>query len=466
MKLLFAAAEAFPFVKTGGLADMAHALPKALVKEGVAVETLLPLYRFVDRARFGIEPLGEGLTLEFGGKRFEVALFGCRYEGVRHTFLYEPTLCERDHPYGLGGDYPDNDLRFAIFCHAIAALATRRNADLVHLNDWHTALAALLMRDQGVAARSLFTIHNLAYQGLFEAATLKRCGIAPTHFTMEELEFYGRVNWMKGGIAYADRVTTVSPTYAQEIQTPEFGCGLEGFLRKHAAKLTGILNGIDTDLFDPAADAALPARYRVGAMGGKGRCKAAYLEEAGLKHSGWPLFIFIGRFVEQKGVDWLVEAAPKLAKMPMNLAILGEGEARWHGLLEAAAGCYDNIHLTFGYDEGLSHRMYAAADFLLMPSRFEPCGLNQMIAMRYGALPVAHSVGGLRDTVHETEARCGRGILFDTPDVSALLAAVERALSLYEKRRRYAAWRRFNMACDFSIAQTAKRYADLYRELA
>ncbi|WP_456450555.1 glycogen synthase GlgA [Hydrogenimonas sp.] len=467
MRLLFAAAEMFPFAKTGGLGDIAHALPKALAQKA-QVTAVMPLYRFIDRERYGIKPLGESFFVEMGENAYTVELFGAMFEGVSHLFVYEESLCERNYPYGPPGEgYADNDVRFAIFCHAVVRAAERLEAEVVHLNDWHTALVPLLLHDAGSRAKTVYTIHNLAYQGIFPYASLSRTGVAARHFTMEELEFYSQVNWMKGGIAHADAVTTVSPSYALEIQRVEYGCGLEGFLRKHAGKLRGILNGIDPKFFDPAADPALPARYDAKRLANKARCKKAFLQEVGLKDPSRPLFIFIGRFVEQKGIDLLAHAAPKLAKMGLNLAILGEGEERFHAQLEAVADLYDTIHLRFGYDEALSHRMYAAADFLLMPSRFEPCGLNQMIAMRYGAVPVAHAVGGLRDTVHDFrgEKVCGLGVSFEEPSAEALSEAVERAVALYAKKRRYSEVRRFDMGCDFTIGRCAEKYLALYEEL-
>ena len=468
MRLLFAAAEMFPFAKTGGLADVAHALPKALAAHA-EVTAVMPLYRFVDRLRYGIEPTGESLDVRVGKKAVRVALYRAQREGVSHLFLYEPTLCERSHPYGPpGGAYADNDVRFAIFSHALVALAEREKADILHLNDWHTALAAPLLRDAGLSVRSVFTIHNLAYQGVFPPESLARTGLEARHFTMEDMEFYGRVNWMKGAIAHADAVTTVSPSYAREIQTPAFGCGLEGFLRKHADKLTGILNGIDTALYDPAADPALPAAFDRRDLSGKQACKRAYLKEIDINKYDDPLFVFIGRFVEQKGIDWIAEASERLGALPLTLAILGEGEERFHRELERAASRHPNIRLRFGYDEALSHRMYAAADFLLMPSRFEPCGLNQLIAMRYGTVPVVHRVGGLKDTVHEWREPplCGTGVPFDGQGSEALLSAVMAALQLYAKPKRLEKARRFDMGCDFSIQRCAGEYLKLYGSLA
>ncbi len=468
MRVLYAAAEIFPFAKSGGLADIAYALPKALSAEA-DVTAVMPLYRFIEKERFNVRATGERFTLKFGGGRYGVEIFVGTYEGAEFVFVYNTLLCDRDHLYGPpGAAYEDNDLRFAVFCHALVELTKRHSFDLLHLNDWHTAPAAVLARDAGLRAKTLFTIHNLAYQGVFDPASLKRTGIAKRHFDMEECEFYGRVNWMKCGIAHADAVTTVSPSYAVEIQEPEYGCGLDGFLRRHKEKLSGILNGIETTVFDPMNDPALAAGYGAGCLDGKRICKESLLKEIDMDKYELPLFIFIGRFTEQKGVELIIEAAGELAKRQALFSILGEGDPGYVDELRRISERYENFHLRVGYDEALSHRMYAAADFLLMPSRFEPCGLNQMIAMRYGAVPVVHAVGGLRDTVHPlggAQDICGLGFLFDTMDFSALVECVDSAIALHKRGTVLERIVEFNMECDFSIERCASRYLELYRRL-
>jgi starch synthase len=285
---------------------------------------------------------------------------------------------------------------------------------------------------------------------------------------MEALEFYGRVNWLKGGIAFADGVTTVSPTYAEEIQTPAFGCGLDGFLRAHRAKLRGILNGIDTDLFDPTADPALPYHFSDAHLANKTRCKKALLKTIGMPWHERPLFIFIGRFVEQKGIDWLAEATDRLADFPITLAILGDGDGRFESAVMDAAKRHANLFVRLGYDEDFSRRLYAGADFLLMPSRFEPCGLNQMIAMRYGTVPIVRPVGGLRDTVQDYKVPhgCGKGIVFKQEGPEALVRAVAEAVKLYVRPRRMNEIKKADMRCDFSIGRCADAYKELYESLS
>ncbi len=465
MRVLFAASEAYPFVKTGGLADVVFALPRAL-RAYVDVTVVLPLYRWIDREGFGIvEQSGEAFDAVLGTQTHHVRLYETHYGGVRFLFVESPLLCERDYPYGPpGGAYADNAERFGLFSHAIARLAA--GFDLVHLNDWQTALAALLLRQSGRTVRCVFTIHNLAYQGLFDPSLLPTLGIDPSYFTMEGIEFYGQLSFMKAGIGCADAVTTVSPTYAEEILTPEYGCGLEGYLNTHRGKLKGILNGIDTAFFSPADDPALVRTY--DAVEGKAANKAAMLARFGLEAADpRPLFVFIGRFAWQKGLDMLLEALPEMLGHSCIVAVLGEGEPAYRLRLETLAERYENLYPIFGYDEALSHRLYAAADFLLMPSMFEPCGLNQMIAMRYGTLPLVRRTGGLADTVapfeaFDADAATGYGVCFEPPKSDALSDAFERALGLYAQKQRLEHIASHDMRCDFSWTKSAKQYARLY----
>ncbi len=468
-RLLFAASEVYPFAKTGGLADVAHSLPRAVSGE-YDVTVVMPLYRKVDRDRFGIAILDRSLDVTMGGVDYSVELYGCEYEGVRYCFIYSPLLCEREFLYGPPErGYEDNAVRFGIFNYAIVELLKRDRYAVVHLNDWQSALTALLVYERSeIETKTILTIHNLAYQGTFEAETMQQLGLSDRYLNMDGIEFYGQISFMKAGIAYADKITTVSPTYAKEILTSEFGCGLEGFLQHHRRKLSGILNGIDTEHFSPSDDKALTMPY--SELSGKAVNKKAYLKQVGLQGVKKPLFIFIGRFTWQKGMDLLIGTLPKLASAECNIAILGEGEARYHDALKMIADKHRNIHLEFGYDESLSHRMYAASDFLLMPSLFEPCGLNQMIAMCYGAVPVVRQVGGLADTVRSVEdfdpaSTSGHGIVFTDPSVRSLGNSVHKAVELYSNKRRYNRIVRHNMKCDFSWRESAKTYLTLYRSV-
>lgn len=468
-RLIFAASEIYPFAKSGGLADVAHSLPRAL-SSTCDVHVIMPLYQSIDRKKFAIAPLGDPFDIVMGGTIYPITLYSCHFEGVDYFFIYSSLLCDREFLYGTAeGGYEDNAIRFGLFNHALLALLKQNQYDIAHLNDWQTALLPLLLsEDDSVKTKTLFTIHNLAYQGTFESTALKTLGIDDRHFTMDGVEFHGQVNFMKAGIAYADMITTVSPTYAKEILTPAFGCGLEGFLQHHSHKLTGILNGIDTKHFSPSDDKALIAPYVD--LRRKAVNKRAYLKEIKMEGATKPLFVLIGRFTWQKGIDILIESLPSMLLQECNIAILGEGEEKYCDALKAIAYNYPNLHLEFGYNEPLSHRMYAAADFFLMPSLFEPCGLAQMIAMHYGSMPLVHHVGGLADTVQSyrdfnARSKEGFGIVFSKPVPDAFLKTFDQALSLYKTKPRYNKIVKHNMLCDFSWKESAQNYIKQYEKL-
>lgn len=467
--LLFVTSEVYPFAKTGGLADVMHSLPRALI-DYYAVRVVLPLYQSIDRQRYGIIATGESYNLVMGGVEYPIEYYGCTYENVEYCFVYSSVLCDREFLYGPPEcGYEDNDIRFGVFNHAVVELLKRHSYPIAHLNDWQSALVPLLIkRDGHIETRALFTIHNLAYQGNFDATSLERLGISSEYFTMDGVEFHGMMSFIKAGIAYADMVTTVSPTYAKEILKPSLGFGMEGFLAHHSAKLSGILNGIDIDHFSPLCDSTILHPY--SNLTGKAVNKKDFLKQIGLKGANKPLFVFIGRLVSQKGVDLLIEALPPLATMECNIALLGEGEGRYKDAIESVVKAHPNVHVTFAHDEALAHRMYAAADFLLMPSLFEPCGLNQIIAMSYGALPIVHSVGGLADTVHsiekfDPEKDVGFGIVFTKFTQRAFMNAIHRAIDLYSTKQEYKAILNHNMKCDFSWKKSLKRYLSLYKKM-
>ena len=469
MKLLFAAAEIYPYAKTGGLADVAQALPAILAKQ-IDVLSVMPLYDFIDRETFALKAMNESFHITLGKDIYEVSLFEGMNQGVRTLFVYEATLCHCITPYGnKNGDYLSNDLRFGIFSKTVVILAQMFEVDVLHLNDWHTALAVLWAKEILPELHVVFTIHNLAFQGLFPRKSVERLGLREHYFTPEGIEFWGGMNCMKAGIAYSDVVTTVSPTYAKEIMLPEFGCGLEGFLQVHSSKLHGILNGIDTVLFDPLIDPALPKNYGPGKIANKKKNKILFCEEHGLINADKPLIVFIGRFTEQKGLDIIIEALPKLLIMKCNIAILGEGDEAMAEALKIASKNYDNFSILFGYDESLSHKMYAAADFLLMPSRFEPCGLNQLISLRYGTIPIVNDVGGLHDSVRDIDdidrSLCGQGIILSTLSSNAIVRSVKRALQLFTLTKRFSKISKANMHCDVSFEESAKSYLKLYRKI-
>lgn len=463
MNVLFASSEIFPYAKTGGLADVAQALPQALSKE-ISISSVMPLYGFISPSELIQDSYDFSVIL--GGITYDITLYHTQNDNITTYFIKAPLLSTTQNLYhNEDGDYANNDLRFGIFCAAVVELACHLQIDLIHLNDWHSALVALFIKERALPVKTVFTIHNLAYQGVFHASSLQRLGIDSRYFTMEGIEFYGSLNFMKAGIAYSDHITTVSPRYAKEILTEKFGCGLEGFLAGHSDKLSGILNGIDTRFFDPKIDPALAHNYDADAITSKYLNKKQLIKEVGLKDPRKPLFVMISRLVHQKGFDLLLHALPAMLKKRLNLLLLVEGNSHYLELLYKHAKKYENFVLLEGYDENLSHRIYAGGDFLLMPSLYEPCGLNQMIAMRYGSIPLVHGVGGLFDTVHEKRATCGQGIVFSKPTKKVFLDAVERALKLKSDTMNTEEMIRFNMKCDFSFDNSAKRYLQLYKSV-
>ena len=459
MRVLFCASEIFPFAKTGGLADVASALPKAL-KDEVEINSVMPLYGFMSKEKFQKESLTFSVSL--GGIDYEIELYSTYNDGVKTYFIDAPLLSATQDLYGdEKGAYANNDLRFGIFCAAVVALASKLKIDILHLNDWHSALCALFIKESSLDIKTIFTIHNLAYQGVFEFNALSRLGIDESYFTIDGLEFYGNINFMKAGIAYSDKITTVSPQYAKEILTKEFGCGLEGFLSLHREKLSGILNGIDSDFFNPKTDLALSFPYDSQSLEKKYENKKVLLKTSKLKTPKKPLFVMISRLAHQKGFDLLLLALKPLLKKKLNLLILGDGESHYKKPLEKIASAHENFEFRVGYDEKLSHKIYAAADFLLMPSLYEPCGLNQFIAMRYGTIPIVHAVGGLYDSVQEDGLASQSGIVFKKPTKKALLDAIERALGL--KNEQINKINHFNMSRELSFDESAKHYLCLYK---
>ena len=468
MRVLFLSSEIYPFAKTGGLADVSFSLPKALSELGVHVKSVMPLYKTVDREKFGIVPTGKRVTVSVGAGTFEFEVYRVS-NAVTHYFLRNDELFGRDYLYGTPeGDYPDNDVRFGTFCWGVVKLIEEGffRPDVVHTNDWQTALTPVLIKKRGIGVKTLQTIHNLAYQGIFPKETVERLSLGWELFHMEALEFWGKVNFLKGGIVFSDAVNTVSPTYAREITTPEFGYGLDGVLRKYSYKLFGILNGIDYDVWNPETDPHIYVNYSENTVSRKDDNKRYFLRETGLSDESKPLFIFIGRLAKQKGVDLIIDSIEELSSLPANFAFLGTGDASYNNFFNSIKGKYPNIFVEVAYDEPMSRKMYASADYLLMPSLYEPCGLNQMIAMRYGTLVVARKTGGLADTVRDVEEPGGYGFLFEEFSPQAFLRSVKRAVDFYyEKRSRFLRLRPFVMGIDFSWSTSALKYMRLYENL-
>jgi starch synthase len=480
LTIAMAASEALPYAKSGGLADVAGALPAQLAALGHRVLLFVPYYRET-RARFPHLPRAhEPLDLPFPGHEVRVELL--RHElapGLSVVLVREDAAFDRPHLYGgPDGDYWDNAGRYALFCRAVLAAlqALGEHPDVIHAHDWQTALLPLYLRHRpdfagplaGTAA--LLTVHNLAYQGIFPASAMAYTGVPEHLFHPHGVEYYGRINLLKGGLLYADAITTVSPRYSEEIRTPAFGEGLDGVLRERSASLHGILNGVDHERWNPETDPFLPARYSAAAPAGKSRCKEALLQAFGLEGDpAIPLFATISRLADQKGFDLIAAAVPALAARNLRYCILGSGDRHYQDLFVGLARAFPGrIAVRIGYDDALAHLIEAGADCYLMPSRFEPCGLNQMYSLRYGTIPVVRAVGGLVDTVaHFDPARgTGTGFVFRDYDVNGLLWAVDEARAAFSRRQDWSRLRANAMAADFSWEASARRYAELYRSLA
>jgi starch synthase len=480
MRVLFAASEFAPFVKTGGLGDVCASLPPALARLDVDVRVLLPAYPSLMHAFPDALPVGAvAATPIFPGAR----ILEARTQGRTTLWLVEsPALFDRaggpyQDPYGL--DWPDNALRFGQLSRVAAELCGPSGpegwrADILHCSDWQTGLAPALLRFAGAGStRTILTIHNLAYQGIFPPATVAALALPAWSFSIEGLEYYGNLSFLKAGIYYADAITTVSPTYALEIQSPPLGMGLHGLLATRSASLHGILNGIDTGLWDPGADAAIAAQYGPETLARKKRNKAALQRRMGLDADPeTPLAAIVSRFTHQKGIDLVLDAADRLLAMPLQLALLGSGDHILEAAVRQLAGDYPgSVAATIGFDEDLAHLMEAGADVFLMPSRFEPCGMNQMYSQRYGTPPVARATGGLVDSIVDVTPESladgtGAGFLFAAATPAALVAAVSRAVDTLRHPRLWRRVQRAGMARDFSWDASALAYVRLYRELA
>ncbi|MGH2377479.1 MAG: glycogen synthase, partial [Candidatus Limnocylindria bacterium] len=460
MRIVFAAAEVAPYAKVGGLADVAGSLPQALAALGHDVSVYLPLHRSIDRERFSIPDDGPVRAVPYGRSAIKVSYPSVVRDGVRTSFVRNDRRISREKVYG----HADDAKRYAAFARAVAEdLAQGRvRPDVVHAHDWHAALLVPMVagpyrRKLGGTA-SVFTIHNLAYQGQSKTDVLDLVGLPKRRVRVGTP---GQLNPMARAIASADIVSTVSERYAEEILTAEFGAGLQDMLAERKPDLWGIVNGIDTDLFDPATDRSIPARYSAADARGKVNDKAALQKELGLAiNARTPVFGVIGRLVEQKGIDILSAVAPEILRTGAQIVVLGTGEpayeAIWRDLAERHPG---TLSLTLGFDAALAQRIYAGADLFLMPSRFEPCGLGQLISFRYGTIPVVRSVGGLADTVRDADADggSGTGFAFSPYRAEALSDAVRRALRAYRDEARWAALVERVMRLDHSWAASARR---------
>jgi starch synthase len=460
--------EAAPLAKTGGLADVVAALPAALQSYGDSAAVVIPRYGSIDLK--GFRRVYDRLQIYLGPNPYSVTIFQAPAENP--LYLVDcPPLFARNGFYGeAGADYPDNHIRFAVFCRA--ALGVARHlfpCDVLHCHDWQSGLVPAYLKSTYatdpvfLGAKTLFTIHNLGYQGIFPAAALAEAALDPALFQPAGLEFYGSVSYIKGGISFADALNTVSPTYAREIQTPELGFGLDGALRGRASVLSGILNGADYREWSPEADPLIPAPFSAGDLGGKAVCKRQLLRELGLpeESADRPLLGIVSRFTRMKGFDLVAEVVADIIEAGANIAALGSGEPEYEALfLNMAAQFPGRVGVRIGFDNRLAHLIEAGADIFLMPSRYEPCGLNQIYSLRYGTVPVVRATGGLDDTI-DSET----GFKFEEYSSAALLAAVRQALAAFADGDAWLEMMHRGMKRDFSWNASAGQYSALYRQL-
>lgn len=481
MRIVFAASECVPFAKTGGLADVVGALAPELAKLGHKVTVYLPLYAGVRRQIKGeLRYALRSITISFRYyNRFAGIVNGGKHAGVQYYFVDCPELFDREELYGPnGGEFPDNWERFGLFCRAVLEAAKQLGVpEIFHVHDWEAALIPVYLRTTYHAdsalnnAGAVLTIHNAAYQGAFPPETTERLLFPWKIFTMDKVEQFNTFNFLKGGLVYSDILTTVSRKYAEEIQTPEFGEKLDSVLRGRAADLRGILNGVDYAHWNPATDPKLAAKYSPEELDGKRVCRADLLHAFGLDgvDASTPVIGIVSRFVEQKGFDLLEPVAGKLSERKVAVVALGSGDpAREKFFRDWAYWNKANVAVRFGYNDALAHKIEAGADIFLMPSRYEPCGLNQIYSLKYGTAPVVRATGGLDDTIEEWNPQqgTGTGFKFQGLDSGALLAALERALTAFEDKKSWKQLMLNGMARNYSWEQPAREYAAIYEEVA
>jgi starch synthase len=515
MKVAICASEAVPFAKTGGLADVAGALPAALKNKGVDSFVIMPGYKSIFEKDYPMRMVSAKVKVQMNiSDSIEFDLYNTTLDNVDFYFVRNDSLFGRENLYGTAqGDYSDNNLRFGFFSKAIFKVLEDLSVvpDIIHLHDHHFGLAALLLHDIKINDKAtpykdtkvVFTIHNIAYQGVYGRETLELCGIDSQYFTVEGLEFYGNVNFMKAGIVYSDKITTVSPTYAREILTEEYGYHLEDILKSREKDLSGIINGIDYTVWDPAKDKAIFANYDINDLAGKKKCKGSLISQAfssantddmrggsaddtqngpgkdmqADKQPGItdmpdkPLIGMVSRLSEQKGIDLITDAMEDIMKNDVNVVILGTGEEKYHNiLLKMQAKYKDRFSLTIGYSDKFAREIYSASDIFLMPSNYEPCGLGQLISLKYGTIPVVRNTGGLADTIIDINNpgdidNGGQGFMFDEYEAIEFYKALKTAIDFYNDKGLWNKIVKNGMACDFSWDYSAGKYKELYESI-
>ncbi len=477
MKILFVTSEAAPFAKTGGLADVAGSLPLTLRRLGHDIRVILPSYQSIEEKGYSVRKGRKSVEVTIDGAAQKGLLRQSSIDGLPFFFIENRNYFNREGLYGTEeGDYPDNAQRFGFFCRAVLALLRRMDfrPDVLHLNDWQTGLIPVLLKTEFrddpfySSMGTLMTIHNLGYQGIFPPSALSSLGLSPTLMSVEGLEYFGDISFLKGGVLYSDLLSTVSETYCREIQTPEMGFGFDGLLSRRSRNLFGILNGLDDKLWDPGLDSALVSPYGASDLRGKNTNKKMLQKELGLQtSSGIPIVSMVTRLDTQKGLGLLEEAWEELMHRDLQMVILGTGQ-RKH--MEFFAGMQDRfpgkVSINLAFDESLARRIYAGSDLFLMPSLYEPCGLGQLIALRYGALPLVRRTGGLADTVTDPEenSQNANGFSFKKASGAALIQALDRALVQFKDRRAWLKMVRRGMNQDFSWTRSAQRYLEIYRK--
>jgi starch synthase len=482
MRIVFAASECVPFAKTGGLADIMGALPAAVAALGHDVTMYLPLYRQAQKQLQSTprKVAIESLTIPFEQySRFVTVIDGGKREGVQYYFLDCPELFDRESLYGTaGGGYSDNAERFGLYCRAVIESTKQLGVpDVFHVHDWQAGILPVLLRTVYYFDPLLkhvpvvMTIHNAGYQGLFPSSTISQLLLPWDAFTIDKLEFYGQVNFLKGAIVYSDVVTTVSPRYAEEIQTPEFGFQLDDILRKRSTDLHGILDGVDYRHWDPATDSKIAAHYTPEKLDGKAACRKDLLHAFSLDHcpAETPVLGIVSRAATQKGFDFIAAIADQLAAEDIFLVVLTQGEPYYESLFRSLAERYPKkIAVKIAYDETLAHKVEAGADIFLMPSRYEPCGLNQIYSLKYGTVPVVRATGGLDNTIddYDEAAGTGTGFKFYSLNPQDFWVAIERALKVFREKAAWQKLMRNGMAKDFSWSGPAAEYVRLYEDAA
>jgi starch synthase len=478
LKILFLSPEVAPYAKTGGLADVAGSLPGALRKLGMDVMVGLPYYRTVRENGVATETVLPGLQVALNGSHLPCDVLNTQTDdGGRVFFIDREEFYDRSDLYATQkGDYPDNLQRFSYFNRAALLFAkeTGFHFDVVHCHDWQTGLVPAFLRTRYAIdpffsrVASVFTIHNMGYQGLFPPELLPVSGLPPSTFDPGGVEYWGNISLLKAGIQYADAITTVSPTYSREIQTSEFGMGMEGLLKGRSKDLHGILNGVDYGGWDPATDPHLGDHYSVETLKGKRKCKASLVRELHLDNKvlSRPLFAVVSRLTIQKGYDLLLEIMEEVVKFDAGIVILAAGEAQYQGPLDQLAQKYPSrIAVRIGFDESLAHRIMAGADMLLVPSRYEPCGLTQIYALRYGTVPIVRATGGLDDTIVQCDPRSGKGTGFKFAEfkAKAFLDQIAHAVEIFNDKDCWRTIVRNGMTADFSWEESAQKYVGLYK---